>query len=78
LRYVLVLSMAAAGLLAALTVPVIQALFERNEFTPADTAASAQGLFFYAFAVPIWGGLQVLSRAFYATRDMWTPVAVGT
>lgn len=78
LTYVLVLSMAATGLLAALSLPTIQTLFQRGEFTPQDTAATASALFFYAFAVPIWGALQILSRAFYATRDMWTPVAIGT
>jgi putative peptidoglycan lipid II flippase len=78
LTYVTVLSMAATGLLTALTVPIIRTLFERSAFTPADTVATAAALFFYAFAVPIWGGLQVLSRAFYAMRDMWTPVIIGT
>ncbi|MDH3236841.1 MAG: murein biosynthesis integral membrane protein MurJ [Alphaproteobacteria bacterium] len=78
LRWVIVLSMAAAALLMAMSVPIIRILFERAAFTVADTAASAAGLFFYALAVPIWGALQILNRAFYARRDMWTPVVVGT
>ncbi len=78
LSFVIVLSMAATGLLVALSQPVIQTLFQRGQFTAADTVATARALFFYAFAVPIWGGLQILSRAFYATRDMWTPVVIGT
>ncbi len=78
LSYVVALSMAATALLAALSQPVIQTLFQRSQFTSADTAATARALFFYAFAVPIWGALQILSRAFYATRDMWTPVIIGT
>jgi putative peptidoglycan lipid II flippase len=78
MRWVLVLSIAAAGLLAALALPVIRALFERYAFEEADSSAAAAALFFYAFAVPIWGGLQVLTRGFYARRAMWTPVLVGT
>ena len=78
LRYVLVISVAAAALLAATTVPVIRALFQRAAFGAGDTVASAQALFFYAFAIPVWGALQVLSRAFYAKRKMWTPVVIGT
>jgi peptidoglycan biosynthesis protein MviN/MurJ (putative lipid II flippase) len=35
-------------------------------------------LFFYAFAIPIWGALQIITRAFYARRNMWTPVIIGT
>jgi putative peptidoglycan lipid II flippase len=78
LRYVLVLSMAATALVAAMTVAIVRALFERGEFTAASTVGTAQALFFYAFAIPVWGGLQILTRAFYARREMWTPVIVGT
>lgn len=78
LRYVLILSMAAAALVAALTVPIVRTLFERGEFTSESTIGTAEALFFYAFAIPVWGGLQILNRAFYARREMWTPVVVGT
>jgi putative peptidoglycan lipid II flippase len=78
LRYVLVFSMAAAALVAAMTVPVVRALFQRGDFTAANTVGTADALFFYAFAIPVWGGLQILNRAFYARREMWTPVVVGT
>jgi putative peptidoglycan lipid II flippase len=78
LRWVLALSIGAAALAAATTVPTIRVLFERFEFTAADTAATANGLFFLALAIPVWGGLQIITRAFYARADMWTPVLVGT
>ncbi|MDQ3783271.1 MAG: hypothetical protein M3349_10120, partial [Actinomycetota bacterium] len=78
LRTVLVLSLAATGLTVALTQPVIRTLFERGSFTAADTVATASALFFYALAIPLWGGLQILSRGFYARREMWTPVVIGT
>lgn len=78
LKYVVAASIAASALLAALSAPVIRALFERGPFEATDTTASAEALFFYAFSVPIWGILQVLTRAFYARRQMWTPVVVGT
>ncbi len=70
--------MAAAALLASTTIPVVRLLFQRAAFDAADTLGSAEALFFYAFAVPVWTALQVLSRAFYARRDMWTPVVIGT
>ena len=78
MRWVLVLSLGAAGLVAALSLPTIRVLFERAEFLPADTEATSAALFFFAFAIPIWGALQVLTRAFYACQEMWTPVAMGT
>ena len=78
LRYVLTLSVLAAGLLVALSTPIMATLFERGSFDRSDTLAAAAALFFYAFSIPIWGGLQILTRAFYARRDMWTPVVIGT
>ena len=78
LRVVLVLSTIAAALVAAMTIPIVRALFERSNFTADNTLGTADALFFYAFAIPIWGGLQILNRAFYARREMWTPVVVGT
>ncbi len=78
LRYVLVLSLAATALVVALTQPAIRTQFQRGQFGPADTVATASALFFYAFAIPIWGALQVLTRAFYARREMWPPVIIGT
>jgi putative peptidoglycan lipid II flippase len=78
MRWVLVLSIGAAGLLAALALPVVRTLFERYAFDVLDSSATAAALFFYAFSIPIWGALQILTRAFYARRSMWTPVIVGT
>ena len=77
-RYVLVASFVATAALVALSVPAIRALFERGQFGPADTVASASALVFYALGIPFWGVQQLLARGFYARRQMWTPVIVGT
>jgi len=78
LRYVLVLSIIAAALMGSMTIPIVRALFERGNFAAASTIGTADAMFFYVFAIPVWGGLQILNRAFYARKDMWTPVVVGT
>ena len=78
MRYVLILSIGAAGLVAAMSVPAIRVLFQRGSFTAADTAAASSALFLYAFGIPVWGALQIITRAFYAKKEMWTPVIVGT
>ena len=44
MRWVLVLSIGAAGLLAALSLPVVRALYERYAFDVADTSATAAGI----------------------------------
>jgi putative peptidoglycan lipid II flippase len=78
LRWVLVLSIGAAAFVAALSLPVVRVLFERFQFGMSDTDSTAAALFFFAFAIPIWGALQILTRAFYARREMWTPVLIGS
>ena len=78
MRWVILLSLAATAMLATLAVPTITVLFERYQFTADDTVATASALVVYAFAIPIWGALAVLTRAFYARRQMWTPVIIGT
>ena len=44
----------------------------------ADTTAAASALVFYALGIPFWGVQQLLARGFYARRQMWVPVVVGT
>lgn len=78
LRWVVGLSIGATALIAALSLPITRVLFERAAFDFEDSVAAASALFLYAFAVPIWGALQIITRAFYAKRAMWTPVIIGT
>lgn len=78
LRWVLVLSIGATAVAVAMSLPIMRVLFERGEFLPESTTAAASALVMYAFAIPIWGALQIITRAFYARREMWTPVVVGS
>ena len=78
LRYVLFLSIPAAAILALVSEPAISLLFERGQFGFADTQATAAALVMYAFAIPLWGIAQLINRGFYARRQMWTVVIVGT
>ncbi|KAA3638882.1 MAG: murein biosynthesis integral membrane protein MurJ [Armatimonadetes bacterium] len=78
LKYVLVLSIGAAAIAMALSLPIMRVLFERGEFSAESTNAAASALFMYALAIPVWGALQIVTRAFYARRQMWTPVLVGS
>ncbi|MFH1330877.1 MAG: murein biosynthesis integral membrane protein MurJ [Actinomycetota bacterium] len=78
LRYIVVLSLAAAAVLMALSVPAIRLLYERGSFDAADTVATAGTVVFFALGVPMWGLQQILARGFYAREEMWTPVIVGT
>lgn len=78
LTWVIVLSIGAAGAVAAMALPIVRVLYEHGEWTTESSAAAASALFVYAFGIPVWGALQIITRAFYAKREMWTPVIVGT
>ncbi|HUU62124.1 MAG TPA: lipid II flippase MurJ, partial [Acidimicrobiia bacterium] len=78
LRYIVVLSLAAAAGVMALSIPVVRALYERGSFDAADTAATAGTVVFFALGIPMWGVQQILARGFYAREQMWAPVIIGT
>lgn len=56
---------------------IIRDLFERGEFTPADTAAVAL-LLRWSVGILIGASIgEITSRAFYADHSMWPPVFIG-
>ncbi|MDR1960955.1 MAG: murein biosynthesis integral membrane protein MurJ [Gracilibacteraceae bacterium] len=57
--------------------PLIRLLFEHGEFGPADTAATAMPLYFFAFGISAQAVLQILPRGFYAMQNTWMPVLLG-
>jgi putative peptidoglycan lipid II flippase len=75
---VIVLSLAAAAGLFAMSIPLVRALYERGSFEPADTLATAATVVLFAIGVPMWGVQQILARGFYAREEMWAPVVIGT
>jgi putative peptidoglycan lipid II flippase len=56
----------------------VRLALQYGAFTPDDTVVVAPLLAIYALATPFWVVHQVITRAFYARRDMWTPVVIGT
>ncbi|MBN1485857.1 MAG: murein biosynthesis integral membrane protein MurJ [Chloroflexia bacterium] len=77
LRVVLFLSLPATTLLLVLRVPIVQLLFEREAFGPADTAATAQAFSFFVLELSAACLLEIVVRAFYALHDTRTPVIWG-
>ncbi len=76
-RVVLFLALPAAAILLVLRFPLIRFLFERGEFAPESTLATAQAFFFFALGLPAACVTEILLRAFYALHDTRTPVVVG-
>lgn len=76
LEWTFLLALPAAAALAIIAHPIIQVLFERGEFSASDARATALALQAYAFGLPAFVGVKVLSTALYAQENMKTPVKI--
>jgi putative peptidoglycan lipid II flippase len=74
MRLILAINVPAAVGMALLAGPIIHVLFERGEFMPRDTAEMVPVLGMLAVGLPIFAGVSLLLRAFYAQKDTRTPV----
>jgi putative peptidoglycan lipid II flippase len=73
----LLLTLPAAAALIVLAQPIIQVLFERGAFGPAETAATAAALMAFSIGLPAYVLIKVLVPAFFAREDTATPVKVA-
>lgn len=77
LRMMLVLNVPATVGLIALAEPIVSLLYERKQFGPADTLATAAALAFYAPGLLGYSAVKIASPTFYSLRDSRTPVIVS-
>jgi putative peptidoglycan lipid II flippase len=77
LRMMLMLNVPAMVGLLALAEPIVAMLYQRGHFTPADTAATASALFFYAPGLLGYSIVKIASPTFYSLGDSRTPVVVS-
>ncbi len=68
------LALPAAIALFFLAEPIVQVLFQRGAFTPADTAATAAALAAFAFGLPGHVLVKTFAPAFFAREDTRTPL----
>ncbi len=73
LRLVLALTIPAAVGLLVLGRPLIALIFQRGQFDAVATDRVYWALCFLALGLVAHSALEVVSRLFYAQRDMWTP-----
>jgi putative peptidoglycan lipid II flippase len=78
LALMLVLNVPATIGLIALATPIVQLLFERGRFLPADTAATADAVRLYAVGLAGYSAVRIASPAFYAIGDSRTPALVSS
>ena len=73
LGMMLMLNIPATLGLFVLATPIVQLLFERGRFLPADTAATAAAARFYAIGLAGYSAVRIASPTFYAIGDSRVP-----
>jgi putative peptidoglycan lipid II flippase len=77
IRGILLLSIPASLGLILLREPIISLVYQRGEFTAADTQLVAWALLWYAAGLVGHAMVEILARSFYALHDTRTPVLIG-
>ena len=77
LRLMLTLNVPATVGLVVLATPIVALIFEHGRFTPANTAATAAALAFYAPGLLGYSAVKIAAPSFYALHDSRTPVMVS-
>ena len=78
LRYVVFVGVLATAAVLAASEPAVRVLYQRGEFGPSATVATASALVVLSFGITLWATHQLYARAFYAERRLWPPVLLGT
>lgn len=78
LEFAMLLTVPASVALAVIPTPIVQVLFERGAFTPADTPATAYALAIFALGLPSFVLIKVFSPAYFAREDTATPMRYAT
>ncbi len=76
-RVVFLASVAACGLVA-IAAPVVYLIFRRGQFTAEDAALTAQMLTIFAIGLPAWATQAMIARGFYARKDTFSPMIIGS
>ncbi len=77
LRLLFYLAIPSMAGLIALREPIISMLFQRGQFTYADTVQTAFSLVFYCIGIWSMVGNKVMVSAFYSLKDTATPVKIA-
>ena len=77
IEYAFLISLPAATGLGVLSLIIMSTLFERGAFGAFESLMSSQALSAYAFGLPAYILVKVLSPGFFANEDTVTPVKTG-
>jgi len=77
MRQIVLLLIPAAAAILVLSVPMIRLVYQRGEFSAADTQVVATALFWFAFSLPFNGLFLLLTRTFFSLQRPWVPTAIS-
>jgi putative peptidoglycan lipid II flippase len=77
MRQIVLLLVPAAAAILVLSVPMARLVYQRGEFSPADTDLVATALFWFAFSLPFNGLFLLLTRTFFSLQRPWVPTAIS-
>jgi putative peptidoglycan lipid II flippase len=72
------LSFLAAGWMMAVSLPLIDLVYRRGQFSFHDSQATAVYFFWFSISLAFWSAQGLYSRAFYAAGDTLTPMVAAT
>ncbi len=78
LRTAVAVGALATGLIVPTRDTIVRVIYQWGEFSSADTEVVSSFLLYFSLSIPFWVMHQITTRAFYAQRRMWLPVAIGT
>ena len=77
MRQIFLLLIPCAAAMIALAEPMTRLVYERGEFGPGSTDATAEALFWFSFSLPFAGANLLLTRTFFSLQRPWMPTALS-
>ena len=77
MRQILFVLLPAAAAILALSEPMIRLIYQRGEFSPAETTVVATALFWFAFSLPTNGLYLLQTRTFYSLQRPWQATSLA-
>jgi len=77
MRMILLVLVPAAAAILVLSEPMVRLVYERGDFSSADTDLVATALFWFAFSLPFNGLFLLLTRTFFSLQRPWIPTAIS-
>ncbi len=77
MRMILLVLVPAAAAILVLAEPMVRLVYQRGDFSAADTDLVATALFWFAFSLPFNGLFLLLTRTFFSLQRPWIPTAVS-